>query len=79
VTARVDKASYSDLKAVFFNGTLKDAGGLPAHGNLPGAWKAGTGFDFENPEYRQAPRTSTTYDYQEPPVVAPGRRRSRRR
>jgi hypothetical protein len=29
--------SYSDLKAVFFNGTLK---------------KPGARFDFENPEYR---------------------------
>jgi multimeric flavodoxin WrbA len=31
---------------------LKDAGGIPAYGNLPDAWKAGTRFDFENPEYR---------------------------
>lgn len=31
---------------------LKDNGGIPAHGNLPGEWKAGTRFDFENPEYR---------------------------
>jgi multimeric flavodoxin WrbA len=31
---------------------LKDAGGIPAYGNLPEAWKAGTRFDFENPEYR---------------------------
>jgi hypothetical protein len=39
----MEKGSYSDLNAVFFNGTL---------GNLPEAWKAGTRFDFENPEYR---------------------------
>ena len=32
--------------------TLKDAGGIPAYGNLPEEWKAGTRFDFENPEYR---------------------------
>jgi multimeric flavodoxin WrbA len=31
---------------------LKDAGGYPAYGNLPEEWKAGTRFDFENPEYR---------------------------
>ncbi|MEO5781367.1 flavodoxin family protein [Arthrobacter sp. PAMC25284] len=31
---------------------LKDAGGIPAYGNLPAAWKDGTRFDFENPEYR---------------------------
>jgi multimeric flavodoxin WrbA len=31
---------------------LKDAGGIPAYGNLPAEWKAGTRFDFENPEYR---------------------------
>ncbi|HYH76410.1 MAG TPA: flavodoxin family protein, partial [Arthrobacter sp.] len=30
----------------------KDAGGIPANGNLPEEWKAGTRFDFENPEYR---------------------------
>lgn len=31
---------------------LKDNGGIPAYGNLPDEWKAGTRFDFENPEYR---------------------------
>ena len=31
---------------------LKEAGGFPAYGNLPKEWKAGTRFDFENPEYR---------------------------
>ena len=31
---------------------LKDAGGIPAYGNVPGDWTAGTRFDFENPEYR---------------------------
>lgn len=31
---------------------LKDAGGLPAYGNLPEAWKAGARFDHPNPEYR---------------------------
>ncbi len=31
---------------------LKDAGGLPNEGNDRNAWKAGTRFGFENPEYR---------------------------
>ncbi|HEX4467064.1 MAG TPA: flavodoxin family protein [Solirubrobacteraceae bacterium] len=31
---------------------LKDAGGVPAHGNQRSAWDAGCRFDFSNPEYR---------------------------
>jgi multimeric flavodoxin WrbA len=31
---------------------LKDAGGLPQHGNDRNAWKAGCRFDYENPEHR---------------------------
>lgn len=31
---------------------LKDAGGIPAQGNLPEEWKSGERWDFENPEYR---------------------------
>jgi len=31
---------------------LKDAGGIPNHGNDRRAWKAGCRFDFENPEHR---------------------------
>ncbi len=31
---------------------LKDAGGFPAHGNQPDAWKRGESLDFPNPEYR---------------------------
>jgi len=31
---------------------LKDAGGLPNHGNDRKAWDAGCRFDFENPDYR---------------------------
>ena len=31
---------------------LKDAGGIPAHGNQRSKWDAGCRFDFENPEYR---------------------------
>jgi multimeric flavodoxin WrbA len=31
---------------------LKDAGGIPAHGNQRSAWDAGDRYDFENPEHR---------------------------
>ena len=31
---------------------LKDAGGIPAHGNQRAGWDAGCRFDFENPEHR---------------------------
>jgi multimeric flavodoxin WrbA len=31
---------------------LKDAGGIPAHGNQRSSWDAGCRFDFENPEHR---------------------------
>ena len=32
--------------------TLKDQGGVPAHGNQRSEWDAGCRFDFANPEYR---------------------------
>ncbi|GAU69276.1 hypothetical protein SSP35_11_00950 [Streptomyces sp. NBRC 110611] len=31
---------------------LKDAGGIPAHGNQRSQWEAGCRFDFPNPDYR---------------------------
>ena len=31
---------------------LKDAAGIPAHGNQRSEWDAGCRFDFANPEYR---------------------------
>ena len=31
---------------------LKDAGGIPPHGNQRSAWDAGCRFDFANPDYR---------------------------
>ncbi|MEY2473829.1 MAG: hypothetical protein QOK28_3158 [Actinomycetota bacterium] len=31
---------------------LKEAGGIPAHGNQRASWDAGCRFDFPNPEYR---------------------------
>jgi len=32
--------------------SLKDAGGIPAHGDQRSEWDAGCRFDFENPEHR---------------------------
>ena len=31
---------------------IKDAGGIPAHGNQRSLWDAGCRFDYENPDYR---------------------------
>jgi multimeric flavodoxin WrbA len=31
---------------------LKDAGGIPAYGNVAAAWKKGEHYGYENPEYR---------------------------
>jgi hypothetical protein len=31
---------------------LKDAGGIPAHGNQRSEWDAGCRLDYENPEHR---------------------------
>lgn len=31
---------------------IKDAGGIPAHGNQRSEWDAGCRFDFDNPDYR---------------------------
>ena len=31
---------------------LKDAGGIPAHGNQRSEWEAGCRFDYDNPEHR---------------------------
>jgi len=31
---------------------IKDAGGIPAHGNQRAAWDAGCRFDYPNPDYR---------------------------
>jgi len=31
---------------------IKDAGGIPAHGNQKSLWDAGCRFDYENPEHR---------------------------
>ena len=44
--------TFMTWNLLHFARMLKDAGGIPAYGNLPEEWKAGTRFDFENPEYR---------------------------
>jgi hypothetical protein len=31
---------------------VKEAGGIPAHGNQRSEWEAGCRFDFDNPDYR---------------------------
>jgi len=31
---------------------VKDAGGIPAYGNQPSLWDAGSRFDAANPEHR---------------------------
>ena len=50
---------FSDLRAIYVNCTLlhlarmiKDAGGIPAHGNQRTEWDAGCRFDYPNPEHR---------------------------
>jgi hypothetical protein len=32
---------------------LRDAGGIPAHGNQRAGWEAGCRFDYDHPDYRQ--------------------------
>jgi len=32
---------------------LRDAGGIPAHGNQRAGWEAGCRLDYDNPDYRQ--------------------------
>ena len=38
---------------------LKDAGGIPAHGNLPEDWEDGARFDWESPQHRQVDTQET--------------------
>jgi len=44
--------TFMTWNLLHFARMLKDAGGIPKYGNDRNAWKAGTHFDFENPEYR---------------------------
>ena len=44
--------TFMTWNLLHFARMLKDAGGVPAYGNVRKEWDAGTRFDFENPEYR---------------------------
>ncbi|MFE9575843.1 flavodoxin family protein [Nocardia sp. NPDC006044] len=44
--------TFMTWNLLHFARMLKDADGVPAHGNQRSAWDAGCRFDFENPEYR---------------------------
>ena len=51
----IDKISCRpDFGVMAYSGyfMLKDAGGMPAHGNQRSAWEAGCRFDFPNLEHR---------------------------
>jgi multimeric flavodoxin WrbA len=44
--------TFMTWNLLHFARMLKDAGGVPAHGNQPSLWEAGCRFDSTNPEYR---------------------------
>ncbi len=44
--------TFMTWNLLHFARLLKDAGGVPAHGNQRAAWEAGCRFDHPNPEYR---------------------------
>lgn len=44
--------TFMTWNMLHFARMLKDAGGVPAYGNLSDQWQDGRRFDFENPEYR---------------------------
>ncbi len=45
-------ATFATWNLLHLARMLKDAGGIPAHGNQRSAWDAGARFDFPNPEHR---------------------------
>jgi multimeric flavodoxin WrbA len=45
-------ATFMAWNLMHFVRLLKDAGGVPAHGNQRAQWEAGCRFDHPNPEYR---------------------------
>lgn len=45
-------ATFMTWNLLHFARMLKDAGGIPAHGNQKSAWDAGERFGHPNPEYR---------------------------
>jgi multimeric flavodoxin WrbA len=44
--------TFMTWNLMHFARMLKDAGGVPAHGNQRAQWDAGCRFDFPNPDYR---------------------------
>jgi multimeric flavodoxin WrbA len=44
--------TFMTWNLLHFARMLKDAGGIPAHGNQRSEWEAGCRFDFPNPEHR---------------------------
>jgi len=44
--------TFMTWNLLHFARMLKDAGGVPAHGNQRSQWDAGCRFDFPNPDYR---------------------------
>ena len=44
--------TFMTWNLIHFARMLKDAGGVPAHGNQRSQWDAGCRFDFPNPDYR---------------------------
>jgi multimeric flavodoxin WrbA len=44
--------TFMTWNLLHFARMLKDAGGIPAHGNQRSEWDAGCRFDFANPDYR---------------------------
>ena len=51
-SARILIIDADETSAFTLDRMLKDAGGIPAHGNQRSEWDAGCRFDFANPEYR---------------------------
>ena len=51
-TSRTANTTFMTWNLLHLARLLKDAGGIPAHGNQRSAWDAGCRFDFPNPDYR---------------------------
>lgn len=45
-------ATFMSWNLLHFARLLREAGGVPAHGNQPREWRAGCRPDFDNPDYR---------------------------
>ena len=51
-TSPIATATFMTWNLMHMARMLKDAGGVPAHGNQRSEWDAGCRFDFDNPAYR---------------------------